>query len=87
MLNNELSFQPFDIVEFDSHVGIVLKVQDEQASIEWFDKNVSLKSAWWSVEEVKIINNLSTIIASNLHGSFYSDKYQYNVKFIRKDVK
>jgi len=45
MLSNELSFQPFDIVEFDSHVGIVLKVQDEQASVEWFDKNTSLKSA------------------------------------------
>ena len=37
--------------------------------------------------ECKVISNLSTIIASNLHGSFYSDKYQYNVKFTRKNVK
>lgn len=52
-------------------VGIVIETNSERGSVAWLGKeHKGLKTAWWSKDELDIIDNLPRVLSNNLAHPF-----------------
>ena len=66
-------FQPLDFVQHpDGSLGIIKQAKeghDGDASVEWIGGAKGKKTAWWEVEELKIVDNLPNLLARTMKNS------------------
>lgn len=49
-----------------TYIGVVVMISNKNACVEWLDKNVSLHSAWWEIEELDILGNANDCVMNEI---------------------
>lgn len=73
-------FKPLDFVKTKcGNIGIVSEVNESQpdywtCSVDFIEPNTDLKSAWWTCDEIEVVNNLPRMLSLRLCHPFGSGK-------------
>lgn len=86
-----LTMKPLDFVksrEHDDMIGIITEIHTHkntkeieycECSITWIGNNIyALKSAWWQISEIRIIDNLPNLLSRVLAHPFGEGKQYIN---------
>ena len=64
-------------IDYENIVGIITETGGLEASVDWFNATgVSVKNAWFSLEELEIIGNAMVSICNSMAHPFGSHKNQ-----------